>query len=462
MKWAAALVAGVALGACPAKAVDPVASVHVVRDGERWTADYRFHRQAPVWVLAVSPLTRVKPRSFRPESWVVETPGVRLERHGWYDVLVADKGAMPSRVRVSFRPFTEDIETAADPALGFTDGSVALYSVQWKVLPARSIEQVKAYPLDVAFVPESGAPTSVTLSDKNRPVLFDGKRVRAAKLTGDRETYVLFGPATPVETPALETILDPQLPGWFKNYALAQLPPILDRYTKLLGPKPDGKPTLMVSWNGPTKGRASFSGSVLPGQMVMTLEGEGVVSDNPKLRDMARWFVAHEGAHFWLGQQVIYSDVKETWITEGGADLLGYRTVAALDPKFDVRAAQQKSLDDCIASSRKGPVATAIERQDPKAYYNCGAVFGLVAEKAWGGDFAAFVRELIARNRADRTVSRTEWLDLLDSRAPGKRLPQHIGFLLDNPVLNAQPWVALLEAGGIRFRLRTDGTPELL
>ena len=65
MRWLAVLLAGMALAACPAKADSPVASVEVVREGDRWTADYRFHQQSPVWVLALSPLTRERPRSFR-------------------------------------------------------------------------------------------------------------------------------------------------------------------------------------------------------------------------------------------------------------------------------------------------------------------------------------------------------------------------------------------------------------
>jgi hypothetical protein len=461
MRLLTALLAGLALTACPASAADPIAAVEVTRDGDRWTADYRLHADAPLWVLAVSPLTRERPRSYRPESWTIETPGVRLERHGWYDVLVADKGNVPRTVRVRFKPFAEDIETSSDPALVFTDGTVALYSVQWKVLPAATRQEVAAYPIDVAFVPDSGVPTQVVIRDRAGPVLLDGRRVAEARLTGDKETYVVTGPTKPVESAALQTILDPALPPWIKRFTTAELPPILDRYARLLGPPPAGKPLLMISWNGATRGRTSLGGSVLPGQMVIALEGEGLLKPSRPVEEGTRWFVAHEGAHFWLGQQVIYSDVSETWITEGGADLLGYRTVAALDPKFDVRGALQKALDRCLASSRKGPIATAQGRGDFKAFYNCGAIFGRVAEQASGGDFARFVRELIAENRNDKTVSRAEWLALLDRKA-GRKLSRHIGFLLDNPTTNAQPWVTLLEAGGIRFRLRPDGSPELI
>lgn len=460
MRWLAVLLAGMALAACPAKADRPVASVEVVREGDRWTADYRFHQQSPVWVLALSPLTRERPRSFRAESWTVETPGVRLERRGWYDVLVADQGDVPSRVSVSFRPFTGDMATSADPAVAFTDGSVALYSVQWKALPAATPAEVEGYPMDIGLVPGSLRPTEVVLRDRHRPVFLDGERVEEARITGDRETYVLLGRAQPVEGPALTTILDPALPAWLRDFTLQSLPPILERYERLLGRAPGKQPTLMVSWNGATR-QAMFNGGVLPRQMVIALQGRALLQDSPRMRGALRWFVAHEGAHFWLGEQVVYQDARDSWMTEGGADLLAYRTIAALNPRHDARTSLQRALDRCMVASRRGPIGTANERGDAKANYDCGAVFSLVAERAWGGDYPAFVRQLIATNRDDEQVSRAEWLALVERRAPGRGLPGHIGFLLDHPTTNAQPWVAMLKATGIPFRLSADGSPEL-
>jgi hypothetical protein len=46
-------------------------------------------------------------------------------------------------------------------------------------------------------------------------------------------------------------------------------------------------------------------------------------------------------------------------------------------------------------------VASASERNEHRAYYACGALFGLVAEAASHRPFAEFVRRLIAENRAD-------------------------------------------------------------
>src|SRR5687767_15003255 len=70
-----------ALAAMPAAAAAPTApaaTVEVVRDGDRWTADYRLHARAPVWAFAKSILPRESARSWRLDSVRVLTPGVTL------------------------------------------------------------------------------------------------------------------------------------------------------------------------------------------------------------------------------------------------------------------------------------------------------------------------------------------------------------------------------------------------
>ncbi len=127
-----------------------VANVDVVRKGDRWTADFRFARASPVWPFARSPLTRAGQMPWRPQSWTVETPGVRLERRGRYDVFAGENGRpVPERVRIRFAPFGGDVIASYDPALIFTDGSVALYSKQFDAFPVPSLEEAERLPLDL-------------------------------------------------------------------------------------------------------------------------------------------------------------------------------------------------------------------------------------------------------------------------------------------------------------------------
>jgi hypothetical protein len=204
-----------------------------------------------------------------------------------------------------------------------------------------------------------------------------------------------------------------------------------------------------------------MGGSVLDSMLVMAFEGGGLATEVPGVRSGALWFAAHEGAHFWLGQAVSYVRPQESWITEGGADLLAYRAVDATDPGFDVSAALQKALDACLVSSRKGGIASANERGDHKAYYNCGAIFGLVAESVSGGDFATFVRQLIEANQDDRKVSRSEWLAAVDARAPGKGVGATIARLLDGPAASSATWAQLLKLGDVPYEQMPDGSIRL-
>lgn len=415
---------------------EPAASsvVTVTKDGSKWTADYTLAASAPVWIFRKSVLPRESKESWRIRTVRVLTPGVKLERVGDYDALVSESGKpLPSAVRIGFTPFTDDIEAGYDAALGFSDGSVALYSDQFQLVPMVSTAAARAAPKNDDELRVEGPPTRVTVKDRAGPVLAFGERHDELTMTGGG-TYVLFGKAEPVDRPSITTILDPELPAWLKASLVSDLPAILARYETALGPSPMGKPTLMVSWQGADREGYSFGGSVLPGLVVMTLSGKEVLEKSPAIGNYARWFVAHEAAHFWLGQSVHYSEPAESWITEGGADLLAFRATAATVPGYDVRARLGRARDECAPFLANGGVAEAFKRPDDfRAYYACGALFALAAENASGGSFDDFVRALIARAGANKTVDRKMWLALLDERSRNPAISAAIADLLDRP-----------------------------
>jgi hypothetical protein len=417
---------------------EPIATANVARDGDNWTVDYRLDVKSPVWVFARSDLPRVKKQSWRLDTMKVLTPGVSLRRIGHYDALVAAKGNVPANVRLSFKPFSDDIESSYDAALAFTDGSVALYSQQFKLVPMRSRGAVASASIDSDKLPAVDQPTKVIFRDEGGPILARGKR-HPIFTTVDEDAYILFGRAEPQIGPSLTTVIDPQLPEWLGSFITADLPRMIEGYAQKLGPPPTGQPMLMASWGGPTKGVTSMGGSVLPGTVVMSFEGSGVVQPNRPVQDSLRWFVAHESAHFWLGEVVSYETPRDSWITEGGADLLAIRAVGAADPSYDVAKRLREAREECLPFLAKGGVASANERGDHRAYYACGSIIAMAAEKASGGDFAAFVRALMEKHGSDGVVTRAEWLSLLEERAPG--MAAEVVKLLDKP--QADPAVAL-------------------
>ena len=456
------------LGGCAGRATPPATvqrpdvDVEVVRAGAIWTASFEFSRPSPVWVFARSAVGRTTERPWRPESWSVETPGVRLERRGRYDVLVAENGgAVPSRVRIRFIPHGQDLIADYDPALVFTDGSVALYNQHFEAFPVASAEAAAQLPIDLDDVPESQAVTRVTFRDRAGPVLHAGRRQASVTLSG-RGSYVLFGPARPIVTDAMAAVLDPQLPLWLREFLASATPRILAQHAATLGPPPGEKPTFLVSWAGPTRGVRSMGGSVVPGIVIMRFEGDVVLQETPGLRDHARWFIAHEGAHFWLGQAVHYQTSRDAWITEGGADLLAIRTVSAVDPAYDWRGELNRSIADCASLSSGRGITSARERNEHRAYYACGAVFGLVAEGLTHQPFSAFVRRLIDENRSDGVLTRAEWLAALGSATTDRSIVEDIERLLDQGVADPKPVIAsLLRRAGVPHRLDSSGLPLL-
>lgn len=450
----------------PAAAPAPYATnVRVARDGAHWSAEFRFSGRAPVWMFGRSALTREGLHPWRQQSWRVETPGVRLVRLGHHDAFVADGGGpVPERVRIAFNPSSVDLVADYDPALVFTDGSVALYTEAFVAIPLPSPEAAARLPQDLNGIDFPAVETRLAFHDAAGPVLLAGRRVGEAQLRHDQGdgTYVLYGRLQPIVTEAMAEIIDPQLPAWIRDTLGREVPEILGRYAATLGPAPGPRPTIMVSWRGPSAGVTSMGGSVLPGLITMAYEGDRLIEETPAARGYGLWFIAHESAHFWLGNTVHTQYSRESWITEGGADLLAFRTVAAVDPTYDWRGAIDQSIRDCASLSAGRGVASAEERNEQRAYYACGAVFALVAEAASHRPFIEFVRQLIADNSADQTVSRADWLGLLDRVSHDPSLSRDIGALLDRGSADPKAAIAALFArAGVAFAPGPDGLPRM-
>jgi hypothetical protein len=462
-----------ATGAAPASARQADATqetapsrpaVTVTRDGDLWTAEYALDRDAPVWAFFRSALIQESRRPWRLEQWRIETPGVVLERAGNYDILrAADGGPVPRRVSIAFTPKSENLE--ADYAvLAFTDGSVALPSGQFDLFPLSSVADAAAAPQDLSGYPVEAEAATVTWRDRAGPVLFRGERVAEAT-AAEADTYVLFGRADLIESPRLITVADPQLPAWIADAIETLAPRVADLYADRLGPSQTARPTIMMSWAGPTSGRTSMGGGVLPGLIVMAFEGEGVVQPTAAVLSMSRWFVGHESAHFWLGQVVRYERARDAWITEGGADLMAVRALQSIDPAYDAGAELQKAVDDCVQLADE-PVAEAAGRGEHRALYACGAVFAMAAEgaqrRASGGDWFDFLRPLIDASRADGVLTREEWLNALDAVSADPSLRRDMKMLLDRGSGEAAAAVArLFGRSGVAYEM-DNGRVRLL
>lgn len=457
----AALVATAAHAAIGDLPTPPQVRVEVSRNGSQWVADFHFDRGVEAWVFPRSDVTRVGGQPWRPQSWTVETPGVKLRRLGHYDAFVADRGEVPKHVRVSLRPFPAGMRADYANALIFTDGSVALFVAQFEAFPMDSQRDVRAFPSDLNNQSVPQTDLEYVFRDAAGPVLLEGRRSGDARTTKS-DTYAFFGATRALETPHLAAMLDPQLPAWIRESLSSAVPTLVSRYTQELGALPDFKPTLLVSWAGPTPRIVSRGGSVLRGMIVMTYEGEGVLAETAEQQHQGLWFIAHEAAHFWLGQTAGYEYARDAWITEGGAELLAMRAVAEIEPAYDPRAALNESIADCARLTKRRGVESARERNEHRAYYACGAVFGLIAEAGSGRSFYKFVRKLLDENRVDGIVTRAEWLAALDSATRKPALSRDILRLLERGASDPPEFLAeMFTKAGVAFDTDEKGIPRL-
>jgi hypothetical protein len=426
--------------------------VEISRDADDWIAEYSFNRPVDGWFFPRSSLAREGQIAWRQRDWTVETPGVKLTRRGHYDVLESQRGGMPAKVRVRFKPFTGDLLDDYAPAVGFTDGGFALLSAQFDVLPLKALNEADVLPSDL---------NNNYFAETLYAMRFDdGEKVFGHG--GGFATYVLFGPTRRIEARDVVTVFDPQLPAWIHDSLEQSVTGLLARYAGQLGPLPEGKPTVMVAWGGPTKGIVTRAGGALRGQIVMKYEGDGLLNETPRQRAEGLWFVAHEAAHFWLGQTVGYDYAREAWITEGGAELLAVRAIAALDPAYDWRIDLDRDIRDCVTFARGHGIESARDRNEHRAYYACGAVFALVAEAAGKSPFHVFVRRLIDENRGDGIVSRAEWLGVLDAVSGDSSLSRDISGLLDQGSPDAAPLIAsLFDRAGVVYVLDEQKIPRM-
>jgi hypothetical protein len=446
-----------ALIAAPA-AAEPV-RVAVTQDRDGFIADFTLPADAPAWGFWRSSTAASDNQSWRAKSWQVVTPGVTLQRRGQQDALVGENGQpVPRHVRIRLTPYTGDLNANYVPALDLGGGSVAIFDGHFALFSVDREDKLDS--LLPGFDPSSvGDPgTAVEFKGRNVHIAGDVDGYRSGRSSG---AYAIFGSLRTVSGNGVGTMIDSELPKWIADYLAAFTPKVISALTTGLGSAGLDQPTILASWEGTGREGASMNGGTLKGLILMRFEGQQAVNELPALKNMARWFVAHEAAHFWLGQAVTYDTPRDSWIMEGGADLLAIRTIAGLDPSYDGRPLLNEALRDCAKLAIK-PVASALERNEHRAYYACGAIFALVAERVNGNNFFGFTRSLIAANQTDKSINSADWIAALVRISGNPGLGRTIATLLDQGSQDPATDLAdLLQRAGIAFVLDAEGVPQL-
>ncbi|MDJ0642905.1 MAG: M1 family aminopeptidase [Erythrobacter sp.] len=397
-------VPGSKVGAATSNASPATIRILVEPAGERFRATFSFPQSMPVWAFHRSQPRRSDGQPWRADAWQVVTPGVSIQRVGAFDTFVGENGAVPRRVVIEFAPPAIELIAAYDPALVFTDGTTAIYGGAFTVFPGLSREQIEA--LDRP----QGARNEIVFVNGPEGVFYRG--MQRERAVDDGNGYAIFARVDVEDDAGVATLLDPGLPTWLANGLREDTPRVFEFYRERIGPHASDRPLVLASWVPSDLPGIGLGGSALPGMITMRFEGTALQQSNPQTEGNALWFIAHEAAHFWLGETVRYDDRDRMWITEGGADLMAMRATERLFEGFSAEPMIEQAKAACAAALAEAGVESPQWRTAVRPYYDCGSLFALAVEAAGeprGEDFFDFVAELISSEN-DGVVDKEDWL----------------------------------------------------
>ena len=105
---------------------------------------------------------------------------------------------------------------------------------------------------------------------------------------------------------------------------------------------------------------------MLPGPIAMSFERSMLSQPKNVVRAHASWFIAHEGAHLWLGNRIMYDSRGSAWITKGGAELMAIRATEAIDPTLDAETFMNDAYRDCAADLANSGIEKAHLRNEQR------------------------------------------------------------------------------------------------
>ncbi|MGN6227222.1 MAG: hypothetical protein ACTHNM_07305 [Dyella sp.] len=315
----------------------------------------------------------------------------------------SDRRTLHLRMDVSADAPIED--RAYPPYLRFTDGTVAIYTPLF-------LAADQAAPLCPRWQPTRGDQVIGYGHAQRTPLATD---------MAQPEGYVAFGQPRVLRHGALMLVSDRGTPTWIRERIAAQVPALVDLYTRSMGPAP--VPMLFVFSRPTPRGARDYKGDHLPAAIALGLYGDAWNQVDRATADQLTGFLAHELFHSWDSDATLGSPEGEALLAkEGGAELARIFATAQVlgQSRQEAWTAVARSYNACLLElpHDAGIAATLADHPQPgQMPYDCGAALmsalALAADPADPASGYFRLWRLLRESHARHPQPGYRWQDLM-------------------------------------------------
>lgn len=343
------------------------ATIDITRhDDNRWSVEYTLASPTDRLIFQRSPDTS------RSQSWIAP-PGFELVSTEDGEVVRRTDGQKFGDVNLQVPPNYRDLPKDYAPFAPFGDGGALFHTGRFFAC-AKSCEESPSWRMSL------DAPDS-------QNIIIDGQVVRghADWLDNGDGRNVYVGVHSPVDTGDLISVMDDALPIEIRSELDKQLPAFMRFFARRLGSL-DSRPMLFASYDASHPGGGwGRQGGTLPGQIFTHFYGSAWSSEmaKPDFASDLAWHFAHEAAHLY--QRQIYSDSSaDSWIHEGGAEMLAAFAMKAASPAA-AQYVDHKLVAagvECRSQLAGRSMSVALQAGEFQVAYSCGLLLNTAIDKS--------------------------------------------------------------------------------
>ncbi|OLF72209.1 hypothetical protein AWH62_10195 [Maricaulis sp. W15] len=373
---------------------------------------------------------------YRVGAWSPVGSGVQLERLHGFDALLFD--APRTEFSLIVEPRFVSPPGDYSPYVGFSDGSLAIYTGQFEVLAVADTGSIAALDGNLgAWQGEQYTMGVRILSD--RRMVFDGEIVDGSveHTARGNGAFVYLGDGEITARRSYVGVLDRGLPTWVLEAMDDDMESIFETYETRWQHPLEERAVLYFAYGGGEQGGYSNKGSVIDRSILMSSSGQAMSEPSPDLRTYLRWFFAHEVAHQFQNLRGQGSGtIGESWIHEGGANTMATGLVAQMlgeaGPDY-LSATYAREYAQCLPVLAAGPLETAHLRDQSGGFYACGALIGLVIDEATpdGDIYTVWLAMQALSEQRDEQRSRALFFEAAGQAGVDADLIAHLDRLID-------------------------------